>query len=221
MNRKTFLTKILATGASACCGAALLGPCLQAQVLGQSPAQNPAAQDWIDALRKRMLESSRTPESDRFKKASTWIRDLLNNMDNILDNDTKIKLMHACGRSCHIDAFGVAGDEKPTDETAQRWMAYLRNAGYDITRAGNLTIVQYSWGRDHQNPWGLMIKDGYCLCPIVESIPKDLSPTFCNCSAGYVKEMFRRYLGKPVDVELVETLQMGGTDCRFKITIHN
>jgi hypothetical protein len=168
-----------------------------------------------------MLEASRTPEADRFKKASSWIKDLMDNVDGILDDETKIKLMHACGKSCHIDAFGVAGDEKPTDEMAQRWMAYLKNTGCEIIEDRDVTIVHYSWGRDHQNPWGLMIKDGYCLCPIVESIPKGLSPTFCNCSAGYVKEMFRRYIGKPIDVELVETLQTGGSDCRFKITIHN
>lgn len=221
MDRKEFLKKMLTTGASACCGAVAMAHCIQAQVANPGRTPDFANQDWIESMKGRMLEASRTPEADRFKKASSWIKDLMTNMDNILDNETKIKLMHECGRSCHIEAFGVASDEKPSEQAAAGFMAYLKNAGYEIIEGGEVTVVNYGWGRDHQNPWGLMIKDGYCLCPIVESIPKGLSPTFCNCSAGYVREMFQRYLGKPVDVELVETLQMGGKDCRFKITIHN
>ncbi|MDH4156206.1 MAG: DUF6144 family protein [candidate division Zixibacteria bacterium] len=221
MNRKEFLTKFFKAGASACCCAVAFGHSIQAQLTGSDTEHDPAAQDWIDAMNKRMLQASRTPEADRFKKAGTWIKDLVDNMDETLEDDTKIKLMQACGRSCHIGAFGVASDEKPGPQIAERWMTYLKSAGYEIKEEGNVTVVNYSWGRDHQNPWGLMLKDGYCLCPIVESIPKGLSPTFCNCSAGYVKEMFQRNLGKPVDVEIVETLQTGADDCRFRITIHN
>ena len=221
MNRKDFLKKFLTTGASACCCAVALGTSLQALTMSSATENDPEAQNWITAMEKRMREASRTPDSDRFRKASIWIKDLINNMDSILDYDTKIKLMHSCGKSCYIDAFGVAAEGQPSPQLAERWMAYLKNAGFEIREEGNVTVVNYSWGRDHQNPWGLMMKDGFCLCPIVESIPKGLSPTFCNCSAGYVKEMFQRYMGKPVDVELMGTLQTGADDCRFKITIHN
>ena len=221
MKRKEFLKKFLKTGASACCCAVAFVHGIRAQLTGSDPEFDPGGQEWIAAMEKRMREASKTPDSNRFQKAMTWIKDLIDNIDGILDHETRIKLMHACGKSCYIDAFGVASNDPPSARLAENWMTYLRNAGYEIQEGGDVTVVNYSWGRDHQNPWGLMIKDGYCLCPIVESIPKGLSPTFCSCSAGYVKEMFQRYLGKPVDVELVETLQMGGDDCRFRIKIHN
>ena len=91
--------------------------------------------------------------------------------------------------------------------------------GYGLTREGNIRWFHFSWGRDHQNPWGLIIRDGFCMCPIVEKIVPGLSPTYCNCSAGYVGEMFRRGLGQPVKVSIVETLQMGGKDCIFRVEI--
>lgn len=64
-----------------------------------------------------------------------------------------------------------------------------------------------------------MLQDGYCMCPIVESGPPGLSPTFCYCSTGYVKEAFERHIGKPVKVELLDSLKMEGKDCIFKLAI--
>jgi len=96
---------------------------------------------------------------------------------------------------------------------------YLQQQGCEVRRDAQTTTVIYSWGRNHQNPQGLIMSDGYCMCPIVESGPPGLSPSYCNCSAGYVGEMFERWLGKPVEVDVLETLKSGGKDCIFQITI--
>jgi predicted hydrocarbon binding protein len=70
-----------------------------------------------------------------------------------------------------------------------------------------------------QNSKGLKIEDGYCLCPLTEDGPAGLSPTYCICSTGYVKEMFERMMGESVEVELLESLRRGGKKCRFLIQI--
>jgi predicted hydrocarbon binding protein len=57
------------------------------------------------------------------------------------------------------------------------------------------------------------------MCPVVESGPTELSRTYCQCSAGYVKEVFERMTGLPCRVEVLESLRTGGTRCRFKIDI--
>jgi len=70
------------------------------------------------------------------------------------------------------------------------------------------------------NPKGLKIADGYCLCPMLENGPPALSPTYCYCSVGYVGFMFHKLItGKPVQVELLESLRGGGKACRFKVII--
>jgi len=67
---------------------------------------------------------------------------------------------------------------------------------------------------------GRSFGDGqYCMCPLVESGPPGLSPTFCLCSTGYVREIFERQLARPVTVELVESLKTGGRDCVFRVTV--
>jgi len=55
------------------------------------------------------------------------------------------------------------------------------------------------------------------LCSLVEDRPPNLSPTFCLCSLGYVREMFARQVGRPVQVELVRSVHRGDRECRFTV----
>jgi hypothetical protein len=138
-------------------------------------------------------------------------------MDVLFDKETRIKLMKACGRSCYNNAFGVASEEKPTLEGARRYLQALKSRGYEVRQERDKTIIIFNWGRDHQNPQGLVLGDGYCMCPVVETGPDGLSPTFCYCSTGYVGEIFERAIGIPVEVDLLDSLKKGGKDCIFKI----
>jgi Family of unknown function (DUF6144) len=64
---------------------------------------------------------------------------------------------------------------------------------------------------------GLKVADGYCLCPILEDAPKDVSATDCQCSVGYVRAIFEQGLGKPAKVELAESVRRGGKGCNFTV----
>ncbi len=220
MDRKTFLMKMLGAGVSGCfCGTAL-AQTLGAQFESSLAQDNAESQEWISGLEKRMVKATETPPSRVAEKARVWLKDLMDNMDAMLDETTKINLMNACGRSCYVNAFGAASEREVPPQLAAAWMKYLKDAGFEIQDNGDVTVVHFGWKRDHQNPLtGLILSDGYCMCELAESIPKGLSPTFCNCSAGYIGEMFKRYLGRTVRVEVLETLISGGSECRFKVEI--
>ena len=177
-------------------------------------------QEWIHGLEKRMVKGSESAEWRKLEKSLEWIKDMMNNMDAMIDDEAKIRLMQASGRSCYLCAFGVAGEKKPPDTFVRRFMGSIRLQGNEVKQEGDKTVVTYKWGRNHQNPQGLILHDGYCMCPIVETGPPELSPTFCFCSTGYVKEMFERYTGKTVEkIELLDSLKMGGNDCIFRMEI--
>ncbi len=60
----------------------------------------------------------------------------------------------------------------------------------------------------------------YCHCPRVRDIlktGKGLSTTYCHCSAGFYKKNFEEILGRPVDVEIVQTVLSGDEVCSFVI----
>jgi hypothetical protein len=215
MQRKEFLKTFFKTGLGVSCCAAAIGQSLLTG-LAQAAGND---QDWINKYQKQMAESSKSPAWNRAEKSEAWIKNIISNMDTILDRETAVKLLQANGRSCYNDAFGVASDEPPSPEQAAAWMKYLQDKGCEIKREGNITTVIYSWGKDHQNPYGMILGEGNCLCPVVEKITSGLSPTYCQCSAGYVGEIFRRYLGKPVKSDIIDSLKMGGKDCLFRLEI--
>jgi hypothetical protein len=218
MNRKQFFRKIFQTGICGCGAALGFGRVLGSIQNISGPNDNQSTdQDWIKGLEKRMISGSETPPWAKIEKAEHWFKSLMEHMDTLIDKEAKIKLMQACGRSCFIRAFGVAPEEKPSAEESQKYLQTLKSRGYEVRQEKEMTTVVFNWGRDHQNPWGLIIRDGYCMCPLVESGPPGLSPTFCYCSTGYVKESFQRYLNQPITVELLDSLKMGGKDCVFKI----
>jgi hypothetical protein len=220
MDRKQFLRRVAKAGV-VCCGAAVgrALPSVQEPSSGSELARGRTG--WIGDLERRMIKGSESPGRVKAEKAEYWIKALMSHLDEMLDQETKIKLMQACGRSCYDRAFGAAGQRKPSREERERYFQLLEENGYTLTREGDTVSFTFSWGRDHQNPQGLMIRDGYCMCPLVESGPPGLSPTFCYCSTGYVRETFERITGKPVNVDLVESLKSGGQHCVFRITVHD
>jgi hypothetical protein len=61
----------------------------------------------------------------------------------------------------------------------------------------------------------------YCHCPWArDSIIQDdveVSPTFCNCSAGYHKKYYEVVLGQPLKADVLETVLAGDPWCKFAI----
>jgi hypothetical protein len=142
----------------------------------------------------------------------------MGNIDALLDVETKQRLMQACGRACYINAFGVRSDEPPPPDALDNLLAFYQSRGEtEIRREGN--TVYYQFGASEQNPYGLRLLDGYCMCPVVEAGPPGLSTTYCQCSAGYVQESFERLTGTPCRVEVLESLRSGGSACRFKVEL--
>jgi hypothetical protein len=194
MDRKEFLRKAGALGAAT--GAAVLlgdlGPCC---ATAQTPSPAPA-----------------TPCDRRLEFIEPWVKRLMEVVDSRLDAPARQEFMETCGRTCFAARHG-ARPAKPEPNALEELIAALKKwTGEEgLRREGN--TIHFAYGK----PSGA--DRVRCLCPVVETGPAGLSPTYCQCSVGYVKEMFERAAGKPVQVELTESLKRGGQACRFVIRV--
>jgi len=195
MGRKEFLQQSLRIGG--CCGAALLAGSLAA--VGQDAPQP---------------HSVFTPCPDRVKQGQDVIKRLVGQMDQKLDKATRDEIMESCGRLCHDTAYPAP--QSPTPEAAARFLEGISKyvGKENIEQSGDETVMHYKYT---QNPNGLKVADGYCLCPIMEDAPKGVSPTYCQCSVGYVRAIIEQGLGKPAKVELTESILRGGKGCHFTV----
>jgi hypothetical protein len=142
-----------------------------------------------------------TPCDEKAEFARGWITRFVATLDAEVPAADLTGLMEARGRSCARQGpIGVAekcrGDVDQLVSTMQGWLG--ANA---VTREGNLVRLAYP----------------RCLCPMVREVATSLSPTYCQCSVGWIKEMFETAWGGPVSVEALETVKRGGSSCRFDI----
>jgi len=127
----------------------------------------------------------------------------LGDLDSQLDEDTRVKILEDCGRSCTPRSLveklkSVWGDtgnvDDFVDEAAKAWK-HLR-------REGDGVYVEYE----------------RCYCPLVKDYAGELSDSWCNCSRGWLLELFGSATGSPVGVELLRSVRRGDDECRFQIT---
>jgi len=133
-----------------------------------------------------------------------WVKNLIESIDACLDEETKIRLMESCGRACaHGGPIRAA---QACQRNLDGWLATLRkwHGGEELVqREGDVIHVLCT----------------ECLCTLVKDGPARLPDTYCYCALGWMKETFGTVVGKPVDVELVESIKRGGQECRFIIRL--
>lgn len=165
----------------------------------------------------KMSEPEKKPRSEeRIAFAEKWVKRFIDVLDNNLDENTRKKIMMANGKACLLAWYKEIGRQvKPV--TLEQFTNWIKNKVKDGSYQceGNVIYFQYMSAAET----GLPSDEGACLCTLVETKPEGLSGTYCHCSVGYVKEMHEQYLGRPVEVELIESVLRGGKRCRFKITV--
>lgn len=130
-----------------------------------------------------------------------WILKLMENMDKHLDEKAKIKLLEECGRAC---AESHAKEEALKHKgNLEGWLGVLKKwvGAENIRKEKNVVQVMYS----------------KCLCPLVQDHPSLMSKTYCNCSRGWLKEVFETVMEKPVEVKLEDSIMQGGKHCQFLV----
>jgi hypothetical protein len=201
MNRKEFLKS-----AGKCC----IGSCACVLMGGLMNAH-------ADETKNDPSEQKEKPRSEtRMEFAENWVTRFMEVLDENLDQETRRKIMMANGKKCYRGWIADTG-QQIRQVTLERFTEWVKNNIKDdsIRVDGNIIYFQFNSAAET----GLPSEEGQCLCTLVETKPKGLSGTYCDCSVGYVKEWYELLLARPVEVELTESVLRGGKRCKFKITV--
>ena len=79
--------------------------------------------------------------------------------------------------------------------------AYKKN--FEVWRDGAVVHIRY----------GAVNKQ--CYCPAARYHPVKPHDMHCECTRATHQTMFETALGRPIQVEIVESLRRGGTTCHF------
>ena len=201
MCRKEFMKSVCTLGVCSCLGVSMIE-------INKGSGQESISSKPGDSLEKRAIK--------RMEFADLWVKRFINVLDNTLDEENRKKIMMTNGKICYQEWKKSTGQQIEV-VPYEKWVARIRENVKDgsVQIDGNVIYFQYMGSAET----GHAVPENICLCPMVESKPVGLSKTYCLCSVGYVKEMFEQTFGKPVDVQLVDSVLYGGKRCKFKITV--
>ena len=148
-------------------------------------------------------QTTNPPGPDREKEfVKNWLTDLFDTMDQELDEVTKAKLLAGCGRGCfrrHQFKQDIARLGKGSIDALLD--AYKKN--FQVWREGGVIHVRY----------GAVNKQ--CYCPAARYHPVKPRDMHCECTRATHQTIFETALGRPIRVEIVESLRRGGPTCHF------
>jgi len=126
----------------------------------------------------------------------------LEGMDKELDEETRVKILEGCGRNCaSLSLIKKAQALKARSKDMDEFLDELSKVWNHLKREGDGVYVVYE----------------KCYCPLVGKYPGNLSASYCNCSRGWIKEVFEKTLRKPVEVKLIASIKQGDKACKFEV----
>jgi hypothetical protein len=168
-----------------------------------------------EEIATRIFGDSKPPTTP--EKLSLWVKEAMDRMDVLVDDETRSSIMHECGANCaNINSRVVEAAKrrrakhKTNEEFIEAEMAKPQK-GTRLERDGDALILTYT-----PREWSRPMR---CYCSLMRGIPSDAmcSATYCQCGVGFVKMWWEAVLGKPVAVDLLESAISGSNDCRFHI----
>jgi len=151
-------------------------------------------------------------------KRAQWVKDAIGNLDKVVDEKTRVEIMHTNGVNCANHNVGVVKAALTRRGKFDSLEVFIDaeiskpHAGTSLEREGNALILSY-----HPKEFKRPVR---CFCGLVNSLPEGetMSQTYCQCSVAFVKTWWSKVVGKPVNVKLLESSITGSDECRFRIT---
>ncbi len=136
------------------------------------------------------------------KHSHQWIAMLMAGLDEELDAETRIAVLERCGRTCITDS--MVKKARACRAEAKDEAEFLDKLGQD-------------WKHLQREEDEVFVVYPRCYCPLVKDFPGELSATWCNCSRGWVRELFEQALGRPIQVDLLQSIRQGDETCKFRV----
>ena len=167
-------------------------------------------------VRDKVMEGSEKAAkfADR-RKIALWVKEAIDRLDACATPEKCKQIMAACGHSC------IAHNNRMTQAVKARRQKYRteeeflkaearRPAKFTRVELQRKTLVQYYTPQTYSTP-------RRCFCGLMYALPEEIkaSPTYCQCSRGFVEKYWEAALGRPVKVDVAYTAITGGEECKF------
>jgi hypothetical protein len=167
--------------------------------------------------RKKFMEGSETIEKASSKDVALWARGAINRLDSLVKPETRNEIMVRCGHNC-------ARAHMSTIENARKWRRKYKSLDEFVAaeekKPGKASRIERKGDIVYHYFTPASFGQGVrCFCGLLKGLPNDqaVSRTYCQCSRGFVEEIWEAHLGKKPKVELIESVVSGADECKFAV----
>jgi hypothetical protein len=173
-----------------------------------------------DAAKRKVMEGSENITSSTDKTSiSGWVKNAMERLDSIADEKTRTQIMENCGYNCALHNKAPIERAKARRKKFKSLDEFLDAeqkkpmAGTKLERQGD-RLYWYFTPHSFKTPMR-------CFCGLLRALPQNetISRSYCNCSKGFVKKYWEGVLGKPVEVDVLQTAVSGAKECKFEVRI--
>ncbi len=162
------------------------------------------------------ITKSSNPKSE---KVALWTQGAMARLDALVDQETRQQIMTNCGYNCALvnsTPLRKAQARRKKFDTLDAFLEAEQQhppAGTRLVRDGYI-LYQYYTPRLFTHPMR-------CYCSLLRALPEGqtASLTYCQCSRGFVQKYWEAVLGRPADVQLLESCVSGAQECKFAIRL--
>lgn len=127
-----------------------------------------------------------------------------------LDDESQATVMKEVGKRCRAMSEGLFQLDIKTGMDLAEFVGKLERSQFENLK---LQLID-----DSTVLWESSI-EGSCPCPLLHEGLIKPSRTLCMCTVYWIKYMFEKAVGKPIEVQLVQSVNTGARSCIFRINI--
>lgn len=141
------------------------------------------------------------------REMAQCVKEVMNKFDQVVSKEKRYVVMETMGNTCFNNFFVKIAEDvrKKSNGIAET-----------IQNLNNVSGAEHFKLEDNK----IYATFNQCLCQVsVREAEEPISKTYCSCSLGWMKNLFKTLLDKPFKVELLESIVSGGKTCYFVINL--
>lgn len=168
---------------------------------------------------------------DRFR----WVKGMVERLNGLADEHQKYDILSSCA---HVFPAGQIAKLKAVYEETK---ARTKDAMQAVDAVLDFMESDPGWGKERpireghviysakspRDPKGyekaqddLERRRAYCFCPLVRNhMDRGMPTAFCYCGSGWYRQQWEGAIGRPVTIEIVESVLRGDDVCQFAIQL--
>ena len=155
-----------------------------------------------------------------------WIKSMLEKLDNTAKEHEKYDILSCCAHNFSQKRISALNSLYKKTGSVEEILKEMHK-DYDWyedpeLKENSIYVTKIPYNREvYEKAETFEEKQkNYCHCPMIRNhLNEGISPTFCNCSAGWYRQLWEGILERPVSIKILASLVKGDQNCRFAISL--